>query len=278
MTAGDVSTQAELAGRKAENSKLLDRSVRVGLVAYGVMHLLIGWIAIQLAFGNNEGSASSKGAMSQLAKTPVGGVLLYVVAGGFAALFVWKMIDAMVGYRERQGRKRTSKRVAAALRAIVYATLGWSALKSALGGGSGGSGGGNAHSTTARLMSLPAGQLLVALVGLVVLAIGCRLIYKGLSEGFKKDLEIRGQTGNAGKAIVTFGKIGHVSKGLSFFIVAGLFLWAAWTHDPKKSGGLDQALHQLLQQPFGAVMLVALAAGIGCYGLYALAWARHLES
>jgi hypothetical protein len=60
-------------------------------------------------------------------------------------------------------------------------------------------------------------------------------------------------------------------------VVGGLFIWAAWTHDPQKSGGLDQALHKVLQQPFGAPMLVALGLGIACYGAYAFAWARHLD-
>ena len=275
MTAGDVTAQAEQVGRKAENSKAFGHAVRVGLIAYGVVHLLIAWVAIQLAFGSEKGSASSQGALSQMAKTPVGGVLLYVVAAGFGALVVWQLLEAALGHRDQQGRKRVVKRLGSAFKVVIYATLGWSALKIAMGGGSDG---GGTDTTTAKIMSMPGGQVLVGIVGLAVLGFALRLIYKGLSEGFADKLDIEGRLGNSGKAFLTFGKVGYVSKGLAFFIVAGLFLWAAWTRDPKKSGGLDQALHQLLQQPFGMPMLLALGAGIACYGLFAFAWARHLDT
>jgi len=59
--------------------------------------------------------------------------------------------------------------------------------------------------------------------------------------------------------------------------VGGLFLYAGFTHDPKKSGGLDQALHKVLEQPFGQLLLVAIGVGIGCYGLFCFARARHLS-
>ncbi len=56
-----------------------------------------------------------------------------------------------------------------------------------------------------------------------------------------------------------------------------LFIYAAVTHDAKKSGGLDAALGTLLQQPFGPVLLGAISLGIICYGLFCFARARHLS-
>lgn len=274
MNAGGVSAQVDELGRKADDSTALDHAVRVGLIAYGVVHLLIAWVALQLAFGERQGNASSEGALSQMAKTPLGGVLLYVVAAGFAALVVWQLTEAVAGHRDEDGKKRVAKRLGSALKAVLYGSLGWSALKIAMGGGSSG---GSTDTTTAKIMAMPAGQVLVALVGLAVLGYGIRLVYRGLSESFMDKLETKGRTGTTGKAFVTFGKAGYVSKGLALFIVAGLFLWATWTHDPKKSGGLDQALNQVLQQPFGSPMLIVLAAGIACYGVFAFAWARHLD-
>jgi hypothetical protein len=60
-------------------------------------------------------------------------------------------------------------------------------------------------------------------------------------------------------------------------VVGGLFVAAAYTHHAKKSGGLDQALHTVLQQPFGPVLLILIGAGIACYGLFCFARARHLS-
>ena len=274
MNAGDVSVRAQQVGRKADTSKALDHAVRVGLIAYGIVHLLIAWVAIQLAFGDSEGSASSDGALSAMAKTPVGGVLLYVVAAGFGALVLWQLTEASWGHRDKEGKKRVLKRLGSGLKVVLYGSLGWSALKIAMGGGSDG---GGTDTLTSKIMSMPAGPLLVGAVGVAVGAYAVRLIYRGLSESFMDKLKAEGQTGNTGKAFVMLGKAGYVSKGLALFVIAGLFLWAAWTHDPKKSGGLDQALQTVLEQPFGVPMLLVLGAGIACYGLFAFAWARHLD-
>jgi hypothetical protein len=57
-------------------------------------------------------------------------------------------------------------------------------------------------------------------------------------------------------------------------IVGVLFGWAALTYDPKKAGGMDAALTTIRNQPFGTVLLVIMAAGIACFGIYCFFWAR----
>src|SRR3954452_25441666 len=107
----DVSIRAEQAGRRADNSEWMDRAVRVGLVSYGVVHLIIAWLAVRLAFGNGGASASSKGALQELAQTTVGRISLYVVAAGFVALVVWQVLEAVWGNRDEDGSKRLPERV-----------------------------------------------------------------------------------------------------------------------------------------------------------------------
>lgn len=271
-----MSSQTDKVADKADSSTTLDTAVRIGLVAYGVVHLLIAWVAIQLALGDRSSGeeASSSGALDQLAETPLGGTLLYVVAAGFAALVIWQGIEAVAGRRDQDGKKRTSKRIGSGLKTVLYGSLGWSALKIAAGGGSGGDG---TDTMTAKIMQLPAGQWLVGIVGIAVLGYGGRLIYRGLSEDFMDKLTAGGQVGDAGTTFKNLGKAGYAAKGAALLVVGGLFLWAAATHDAKKSGGLDQALHEVLKQPFGSPMLIALALGIACYGLFCFAWARHLD-
>jgi hypothetical protein len=274
MNAADASAQAKELGRRAENSDGLDHAVRVGLVSYGIVHLLIAWVAVQLSLGDRSGSASSGGALSQMASTPLGGVLMYVVAAGLAALVVWRVTEAIGGHRQKDGKERLVKRLGSGLKAVLYGALGWSALKIAWGGGSDG---GSTDTTTAKIMSLPGGQVLVFLVGLGVLGYACRLVYRGLSESFVEHLSGKGSSGADGRAYVLLGKVGYVGKGIALLPVAGLFIWAAWAHDPQKSGGLDQALTKVLQQPFGSPVVFAMGVGLACYGLFAFAWARHLD-
>lgn len=270
----DTALRKHQIGRKADNSDLLDHAVRVGLVSYGVVHLLIAWLALQLAFGDRAGKASSSGALHQLAESGLGQASLYVVAAGFAALVVWQAFEAALGHRDEEGGKRTWKRVVSGAKVIIYATLGLSALKVATGSSSKG---GGTDTWTAKLMSAPAGPVIVALVGVVVVCVGGALVWRGWKEKFRSKLDVDGRTGKDGRAYVLFGKAGYIAKGVALAIVGVLFLYAGLTHDPQKSGGLDTALTKLLDQPFGVPLLAVMAVGIACYGLFCFAWARHLD-
>jgi hypothetical protein len=110
-----------------------------------------------------------------------------------------------------------------------------------------------------------------------VVAVAGFLLYRGLAEKFRSKLQADGQTGNDGRAYVLFGKVGYVAKAAALAIVGALFCYAALTHDPQKSGGLDVALRKLLQEPFGGPMLALVALGFACYGIFCFAWARHLD-
>lgn len=272
----DISDQAERLGRQADQSDWLDRAARAGLIAYGTVHLVIGWLAVQLAFGDREGSTSTSGAIHELAQQPFGGVLVWAVAIGMYLLAAWQAVEALLGHRDREGATRVRKRLTSAGKTVVYAVIGTSALKAALGEPSKGSEK-STDSTTAKVMDLPAGQLLVGLVGLTIIVIGGALIYKGLSDGFLKDIDGESRGGATGSAYGWLGRIGYTAKGVALGIVGGLFCYAAATHDADESGGLDQALTEVLEQPFGPVLLTAIGLGIGCFGVFCFAWARHLD-
>jgi hypothetical protein len=268
-----VVDRAERAGEEADRSPWLDRGIRGGLVCYGVMHLLIAYLAIRLALGDSSGSASSQGAFHQLAQKPFGVATLWVVGIGFVVLVLWQLLEAAVGHRDEEGGKRVWKRVVSVGKAILYGSLAASAFKTAIGS----SGGGGTDGLTAKLMRMPGGPVIVAAVGVGVLAVACFLFYRGWSEGFRSKLDSSGQTGDDGRAYVLLGKVGYLGKSAAIAVVGGLFVYAAVTGDPQKSGGLDVALRKVLQQPLGTPLLILLALGFACYGLFCFAWARHLD-
>ena len=169
---------------------------------------------------------------------------------------------------------RWRKRATSLGKAIIYGAIGVSAVKTATGDG-GGKGG--TDSTTAKIMNLPGGQVIVGLIGLAIIGYGISLIVRGWTEKFREHLDAQGQGGKDGSAYVVLGKVGYIAKGVSIGIVGGLFTYAAITHEAKKSGGLDQALQTVLKQPFGPVLLTAIALGIAAYGLFCFARAKHLS-
>lgn len=267
---GDVVDQ----GQQANESEWLDHAVRLGLVAYGVVHLMVAWLALQLALGEKAEDASNAGALQAIAEQPLGGVLIWTVAVGMMLLVVWRALEFGFGFREESDdAKRWRKRAASLGKGVLYAVIAWSAVKVALGDGSSG----GTDSTTAKLMDLPAGQAIVGAVALAIIAYGGLLVFRGWTEKFTEHLDAQGQSGKDGSAYVLFGKVGYIAKGIAIGIVGGLFAYAAVTHEAKKSGGLDQALQTVLEQPFGPVLLLAIAVGIACYGLFCFARARHLS-
>ena len=267
----------EVLGREAEQSDWLDHAVRIGLVAYGVVHLLIGWLAVQLALGDHSEQASAQGAMAELAKQPFGEVLVWAVAVGLFLLVVWRVLEAAFGHRDAEGADRVRKRIVSGGKAVLYGALAVTATRVAVNGGSGGSSGGGSKTMTAKLMDLPAGQWIVAAVGLAIIGYAGSYIWRGWTEKFAEHLETEGKMGYSGAAYLLLGKVGHIAKGIALGLVGGLFAYAGVTHEPGKSGGLDEGLTTLLRQPFGPVMLIAIGVGIGCYGLFCFARARHLD-
>jgi type IV secretory pathway VirB2 component (pilin) len=266
----------EVLGREAEQSDWLDHAVRIGLVAYGVVHLLIGWLAVQLALGDHSQSVSTKGAISELAQQPFGEVLVWAVAVGLYLLVVWRLLEAAFGHRDEEGGDRVRKRLMSLVKACVYGAVAVTATRVAV--GSGGSGGSNGSQTfTAKVMDLPAGQWIVVAVGLVIIGYAANLAWRGWTDKFAEHLETEGKLGYSGAAYLLLGKVGHIAKGIALAIVGVLFCYAGVAHEPGKSGGLDQALQKVLQQPFGPVLLIVIGVGIACYGLFCFARARHLD-
>ena len=271
---GDIGGLASNARREAESSKLMDHAVRFGLITYGVVHLLIAWLSIQLALGDRKGSVSGKGALAELVTHPFGRTMVWLVAVGMALLVLWRVIELFAGHRGDDGSDLWRGRAVDVLKAGIYGALGFAAVSVARGSGSGGD---KSETITARLMDQSWGVWLVGLIGLAVIGYGLGLFYRGLSEGYREHLEAEGQSGDLGRAYLMLGKVGYVAKGGAIGIVGALFGWAALTHDPEKSGGLDDALRTVLDQPYGPVMLGVIAVGIGCYGLFCFARARHLS-
>lgn len=267
MSAADKATEkATQAGERAQHSQLLRVSVTTGLLVYGAVHLLIGWIAAQLAWGGSSEEASQQGALQELAEKPFGGVLLWTVASGMFVLVLWQGLEALVGQRDKHGAARVLKRLSSVGRAAVYLALAVSAAGTAAGSSSGG----NEETLTARMLAAPAGRVLVAAVGVGILAVGIHHLYKAATADFTDDL-----TPGIPPTTVTLGRVGYAAKGLAFGIVGVLFGWAALTYDPDKAGGLDAALRTLRDQPAGPVPLTLTALGIACFGVYCFIWARN---
>ena len=92
------------------------------------------------------------------------------------------------------------------------------------------------------LEELDAGPVLVMAVAALILTLAVVSVHRGVTDRWRKDLEVEGKTGNTGRLATVLARAGYVSRGVAFAVIAFLFARAAVEHDSSESGGLDQAI------------------------------------
>ncbi|MDT0353589.1 DUF1206 domain-containing protein [Pseudonocardia charpentierae] len=269
-TDGTTESRAEQAG----DSTSLEWLARGGLIAYGVVHLLVGWLALQIAWGTSGGtSADTSGALGTLAQQPFGTVLLWVVAVGLLALALWQTSEAVWGHPDRDRRKRVRKQITSGAKAVVYAALAVSAALVALGSGSSSSQ--SQEQATTGVLAWPGGRVLVVAAGLVVIGVGIAGIVKGIRKSFTEEIDTSSMSPAVRSGVLRLGQVGYVAKGVAMGVVGGLLTYATVTFDRQTAQGLDGALQTILAQPFGRYLLTAVALGFAAFGLFAILQSRY---
>lgn len=275
-----MSAQPLEVAREAGDSDALEHLARVGLLAYGVVHLLVAWLAVQLAWGLGGQSADQSGAMATLAEQPFGTPLLWVLAVGLVALAAWQAAEVL---RWRRGWSATGKTRRTALwksgraiaKAVIYAAIAVLAIRFATGAGQSSSR--SQQETTAGVLGWPGGRYWVFAAALVLLAMGVQHVWKGLSKGFLKQIDTSQCSAGATGLITKLGLVGFPGKGVALGLVGWLIGYAAWTFDPSQATGLDGALRSVLDAPYGRWLLTLIAVGIAAFGAFCLVRARFPE-
>jgi hypothetical protein len=273
MSAGQQARRAERAARQAADSGPVKTLGRVGLVAYGVVHLLVAYLAARVATGGGA-KADKAGALQTIAEQPAGRFLLWVLTVGLAALTLWQLAEAGWGHQHRRPQRRRSlQRLVSLGEAAVAGALAFSSFKVASG-----KAGKSKEQKTAfvdKVFDWPAGELLVAAVGLAIVAVAVYLVQRGVAKRFVDDLELAGAEANARDAAIRLGQVGWTALGVAYGIIGLLITYSAVTYDPEKATGMDTALKTLAGQPYGTVLLLIVAAGLACFGAYCLFDARY---
>jgi hypothetical protein len=263
--------------REVTDHPFLTHVARVGLIAYGAMHLLIAWLAGQLAWGVAAADADQTGALQTVGRGPGGQVLLWTIGLGMLALALWQAGEVLLwwhGLLDPEHRTRTAVVIAKCLaKALVYAVLGVTALLFALG---------IEYEADERLRDLtddtlgvPGGAVLVGAVAVAVIAVGLYTLVRGITGGFMKDIDLPAAPDRWEPLIEVIGRIGYVAKGIAFALV-GVLLWqAAASADVSTATGLQGALTAIAGVTAGPWLLTAVAVGFGAFGVYALARARY---
>ncbi|WP_327151782.1 DUF1206 domain-containing protein [Nocardia sp. NBC_01329] len=269
----EISTSGpKSAVNRVTRSRVFERFARAGFVMAGIVHLLIGYLALRIAFGGG-GTTDQSGAMAELAAKPGGVPALVVGIAAFVFMALWRLTEAVLGSRtggrDEDRKSELFQRGKAFAVAVVY--FGYAITAFSFVRGSGKSSGGQNAGLSARLMESTGGKIVLVVAGLVIVAVGGYHIYKGVTRKFLEKLH----TDNG--LVRKLGTVGYLSKGSAIAGAGVLVIVAVNQSDPGKASGLDAALKTLGAQPFGPVLLVVAGLGIAAYGLYDLACARYAK-
>jgi hypothetical protein len=264
--------------REAEQSTPLRALARAGYAANGLVHILIGVIAIAVAWGG-KGATDQSGALMAIAAVPFGFVLLWIVAVTLWALGAWQLLEGILMRADSDGAQdlvgKWGRRVGAWGQAVIFVALGLIAAAVALGAQVDTEQA--AEDASQGLLSIPGGPILLVLVGLGIGIGGIAFIVMGLRRSFRDKIDIPEH--GIGRGIAGLGLVGFVAKGIALVIVGILLIVASFSSDADTAGGLDGALQALLALDLGPLLVAVVGAGFIAYGVFCLFRARfaHLS-
>jgi hypothetical protein len=257
---------------RATDSDAFEYTARAGFATSGVLHLLVAYIVLRIAFGSG-GNADQSGALATLASQTGGSLILWVAAIGLVGLGLWRVAEAIVGSKPGEGSGAHNddtpawKRGKALGLAIVNFAIAASAVRFAMGSGQQSSQ--QNTGLSAQLMQSGWGKALLIAVGLGLAGVGGYHVYKGVTKKFFKDLRVSERSW-----IKAVGISGYAAKGLVLAGAGLLVVVATLQADPSKAAGLDAAVKTLGQAPFGKFLLILAALGIAAFGVYNFVRAR----
>ncbi|MFJ6074608.1 DUF1206 domain-containing protein [Streptomyces sp. NPDC093065] len=259
--------------RRAANGSAAEGAARAGLTARGVIYLLVGVLALQIAFGAGNRQADRGGALAELSDKPFGAVLLWALGAGLAGMALWRLSEALFGVTGKDGRT-AKKRLPAAARCVFYAFVAYSVLAFAAGAGGSGSSDRQSRDVTARVMDMPAGRWLVGAAGAAVVVAGVVIGVQAARRTFHKKMKLGGLGPRVRRLVDVTGVAGGVARGLVFAGAGTFAVRAAVDYEPDRAKGMDDTLRSFADTPLGPWLLVCVAAGLVLFGVFSFVLAR----
>jgi hypothetical protein len=272
-----IKAEVKKAGKKAEFSPLMEALTRIGYGTRGLIYIIMGLLAVQVALGKGGALASPLGAIAKIGKQPAGMVLLWVVLLGLVSYSLWGVVRALLdplhkghdvkGLIERGGFLASAFGYAV----LIMPTYGYVTGTSLASKGS------QTQKMITAIMAMPWGRWAIGIIGLAVLASGLYQIYLAFKAGFDRQFETYALSAKEIKLATNVGRFGTAARGVVLAVVGGLIVFAAYRANPRQPIGMDTALATLLHQPYGIWLLGIVAVGLvgfGCYSMLSAFWFR----
>jgi TRAP-type mannitol/chloroaromatic compound transport system permease small subunit len=245
---------------------------RAGFAAQGTCFLIIGALALELAFGDSGRLTDPRGAFIVLAQGGWTRVLLVLLAIGFACYSLWRLAQAVF---DRGGMGNSpgglGRRAIQLGQSVMYALLAVAAVRVLLGS----RGGGGTKRAAAGILGWPGGVAIVAAIGVALGIIAAVNVYWGLSRRFMESLDQRVVEPETKRLLELVGTIGFLALGFVLGVVAWFMLKAAIDFNAGNAVSLGGAMSELARATYGTWLLAAVAVGLLAYGLFGILQSRY---
>lgn len=253
---------------------------RFGYAVRGVLYIVIGILAGQVAIGRGGETTGKTGAIAAIGNQPFGTVLLVLVIIGLAGYSLWGFVRALLDpFKRGTDPKGLLQRAGYLVSALVYGALIFPTVQFLLRPGNKQQPSGNSTADfSASLLSQPWGKWLLLIIGVIALCGGLGQLWMAFSADFQKDLKFHEMSEDSKALARRVGRAGHAARGVVFAMIGFFIAKAAWDADPNQAKGLDGALQTLAQQPYGPFLLGAVALGLIAFGVYSVLCARWIKT
>ena len=246
---------------------------RIGFMAKGVLYLTISTLAVRAALGlGGKANPDSRHAMRTLQSAPFGGWLLAVLAVGLVGYAAWRIVEAIADPEQRgHGAKALAVRVSHFCSGVIHLGLAYAAVVIAMHlRGHDGKSGKQIEEAVGKALSTPGGVYVVWCAAAGVAVYGLYQLWVAYRAKLPRDLHFAPKH----TILVHISRIGIAARAIVFVMAAWLVARAAHDGDPREAGGVADSL-QALSTSIGRWPFVAVALGLGAYGIYELINAKY---
>ena len=250
---------------------------RVGYIVRGVLYGVMGGLALALALGIGGSATDQSGSLVWLTGNGAGKFLLLAVVIGLAAYSLWGFVRAIFDPLHRgDDPPGIAQRLGFAWSGIAYASIVVFALKLLVGAASPHHQDGT-QAAISSILSVPGGRWIAVGLGVIALGAGIGQFVEAYKATFRQDLKRTEMTKAEKEAVDNLGRLGMVSRGVTFSLVGWFVMLGGLRQDPSQVRGYGGAFLFLVQQPFGRVILAVVAIGFIALGLHSFACARWIR-
>ena len=273
-TMGKIKETGKKAAHNATFNPIVEIMARLGYAARGLIYFVMGLLALLLAFGNGGKTTDQQGAIATIGRQPEGRFLLWLVLIGLICYSLWGLIRAVLNpFHKEHDTKGGAERFGYLFSAIAYALLVLPTYALLTGGARPALNGAQGVQTqfyVAKLITMPWGQWLLGIGGMLVIFVGLFQVWQGIMPDFERQLHLVKLTPSQAKWVKRFGRFGIIARGIIFALVGIFLIVAAYTANSNQAKGFDGTLMALMHQPYGRWLMGSIALGLIALGIYSL--------